>query len=155
MLQYIYFPLVLWSSLDLFKYKICLPLAVIYSRFINVTVLYFTFDFLIDYCPEYNTGANTLDTVPCNVSTGSCPDALFMSNEVYKCMSHSHFSCLSFFNELKEKTVSVWLHNSIVFAETEVCHPNIFNGKSNHEIPNLCIWVYSRVLLIYECICIV
>nr|XP_034314446.1 uncharacterized protein LOC117684829 [Crassostrea gigas] len=38
-----------------------------------------------NYCPEYNTGANTLDTVPCNVSTtGSCPRALFLSNEVYK-----------------------------------------------------------------------
>uniref|UniRef100_A0A8W8N296 Novel STAND NTPase 3 domain-containing protein n=1 Tax=Magallana gigas TaxID=29159 RepID=A0A8W8N296_MAGGI len=37
-----------------------------------------------NYCPEYNTGANTLDTVPCNVSTGSCPDVLFQSNEVYK-----------------------------------------------------------------------
>ncbi|XP_065941830.1 uncharacterized protein [Magallana gigas] len=37
-----------------------------------------------NYCPEYNTGANTLDTVPCNVSTGSCPDVLFLSNEVYK-----------------------------------------------------------------------
>ncbi|XP_052693201.1 uncharacterized protein LOC128171460 [Crassostrea angulata] len=35
-------------------------------------------------CPEYNTGANTLDTVPCNVSTGSCPDVLFLSKEVYK-----------------------------------------------------------------------
>uniref|UniRef100_K1QV68 Uncharacterized protein n=1 Tax=Magallana gigas TaxID=29159 RepID=K1QV68_MAGGI len=39
-----------------------------------------------NYCPEYNTGANTLDTVPCNESiTGSCPHALFLSNEVYKC----------------------------------------------------------------------
>ncbi|XP_052720885.1 uncharacterized protein LOC128192256 isoform X2 [Crassostrea angulata] len=38
-----------------------------------------------NYCPEYNTGANTLDTVPCNESiTGSCPHALFLSNEVYK-----------------------------------------------------------------------
>lgn len=35
------------------------------------------------YCPEYNTGANTLDTIPCIVSTG-CPDVLFLSNEVYK-----------------------------------------------------------------------
>lgn len=39
---------------------------------------------LIEYCPEYNTGANTLDTVPCNVSRG-CPDVLYHSNEVYKC----------------------------------------------------------------------
>ncbi|XP_065939718.1 uncharacterized protein [Magallana gigas] len=37
-----------------------------------------------NYCPEYNTGAHTLDTVPCNVSIGSCPDVLFLSNEVYK-----------------------------------------------------------------------
>ncbi|XP_065939713.1 uncharacterized protein [Magallana gigas] len=36
-----------------------------------------------NYCPEYNTGANTLDTVPCNVSSG-CPDVLYQSNEVYK-----------------------------------------------------------------------
>lgn len=35
---------------------------------------------LIDFCPEYNT----LDTVPCNVSSG-CPDVLYLSNEVYKC----------------------------------------------------------------------
>lgn len=63
--------------------------------FTHETVLYFTswFGFLIDYCPEYNTGANTLDTVPCNVSTRSCPDVLFLSKEVYKCKSHSHFSC--------------------------------------------------------------
>lgn len=39
---------------------------------------------MIDYCPEYNTGANTLDTVPCNVSSG-CPDVLYLSDEVYKC----------------------------------------------------------------------
>ncbi|XP_065941768.1 uncharacterized protein [Magallana gigas] len=37
-----------------------------------------------NYCPEYNTGAHTLDIVSCNESTGSCPDALFLSNEVYK-----------------------------------------------------------------------
>lgn len=38
----------------------------------------------IDYCPEYNIKANTLDTVPCNVSTESCPDVFFLSYEVYK-----------------------------------------------------------------------
>lgn len=41
--------------------------------------------FPIDYCPVYNTGANTLDTVPCNVSTGSCPGTRIWSNEIYKC----------------------------------------------------------------------
>lgn len=38
-----------------------------------------------NYCPVYITGANTLDTVPCNVSTGSCPSTRIWSNEIYKC----------------------------------------------------------------------
>ncbi|XP_052677344.1 uncharacterized protein LOC128158510 [Crassostrea angulata] len=37
-----------------------------------------------NYCPVYNTGANTLDTVPCNVTTGSCPSTRIWSNEIYK-----------------------------------------------------------------------
>lgn len=35
----------------------------------------------INYCPEYNIKANTLDTVPCNVSTESCPDVSFLCYE--------------------------------------------------------------------------
>lgn len=52
----------------------------------DIKLFYFTFlSISLDYCPEYNTGAHTLDIVPCNESTGSCPDAPFLSNEVYKC----------------------------------------------------------------------
>lgn len=50
-------------------------------------VLYINLHFesiLIDFCPEFNTGANTLVTVPCNASIG-CPNVLFLSNEVYEC----------------------------------------------------------------------
>lgn len=38
-----------------------------------------------DYCPEYNIKVNTLDTVPCNVCTESCPDVrtLSLSYEMY------------------------------------------------------------------------
>lgn len=36
-----------------------------------------------NYCPEYNTEANTLNVVPCNLSTG-CPDVQFLSNQVYR-----------------------------------------------------------------------
>ncbi|XP_055998128.1 uncharacterized protein LOC125667376 [Ostrea edulis] len=35
------------------------------------------------YCPEYNTDANTVDTVPCDQSAG-CPEDPFQSNEVYQ-----------------------------------------------------------------------
>ncbi|XP_052698393.1 uncharacterized protein LOC128176242 [Crassostrea angulata] len=37
-----------------------------------------------NFCPEYNTGSYNLDVVPCNVSSGSCPEEQFQSNEVYK-----------------------------------------------------------------------
>ncbi|XP_078339364.1 uncharacterized protein LOC111107586 isoform X2 [Crassostrea virginica] len=43
-------------------------------------------------CPEYDTGAWALDTVPCNVTTG-CPNVTFLSNEVYKypvCLNKTH-----------------------------------------------------------------
>ncbi|XP_078339362.1 uncharacterized protein LOC111107586 isoform X1 [Crassostrea virginica] len=43
-------------------------------------------------CPEYNTGALALDTVPCNVTTG-CPNVTFLSNEVYNypvCLNKTH-----------------------------------------------------------------
>lgn len=46
---------------------------------------------LTDYCPEYNSGANALDIVPCNVSYG-CPDVSFMSNKVYQCKNAVHLS---------------------------------------------------------------
>lgn len=44
---------------------------------------------LTDYCPEYNSGANALDIVPCNVSYG-CPEVSFMSNKVYQCKNAVH-----------------------------------------------------------------
>lgn len=37
-----------------------------------------------DFCPQYNTGAKDINTVPCKISIG-CPDVPFRSNEVYKC----------------------------------------------------------------------
>nr|XP_022319921.1 uncharacterized protein LOC111122419 isoform X1 [Crassostrea virginica]XP_022319928.1 uncharacterized protein LOC111122419 isoform X1 [Crassostrea virginica]XP_022319937.1 uncharacterized protein LOC111122419 isoform X1 [Crassostrea virginica] len=47
---------------------------------------------LKDYCPEYNSGVNALDIVPCNVSYG-CPDVSFLSNQVYQypaCLNKIH-----------------------------------------------------------------
>nr|XP_022299514.1 uncharacterized protein LOC111108172 isoform X1 [Crassostrea virginica] len=44
------------------------------------------------YCPEFNTGARALDTVPCNVTKG-CPDVTFLSDEAYKypvCLNKTH-----------------------------------------------------------------
>lgn len=38
----------------------------------------------IGYCPQYNTGANVINAVPCALSI-RCPDVPFRSNEVYKC----------------------------------------------------------------------
>nr|XP_022299517.1 uncharacterized protein LOC111108173 [Crassostrea virginica] len=44
------------------------------------------------YCPEFNTGARALDTVPCNVTKG-CPNVRFWSNDVYQypvCLNKTH-----------------------------------------------------------------
>nr|XP_022301278.1 uncharacterized protein LOC111109456 isoform X1 [Crassostrea virginica] len=45
-----------------------------------------------NYCPEFNTGARALDTVPCNVTKG-CPNVTFLSNEAYQypvCLNKTH-----------------------------------------------------------------
>lgn len=50
--------------------------------------MYLNYNFIFiskNYCPEYNTAANALDTVPCNAPTGLCPGVLYLSNNVYKC----------------------------------------------------------------------
>lgn len=58
--------------------------------------MYLNYNFISiskDYCPEYNTGANALDTVPCNAPTGLCPGELYLSNNVYKCeINYSFFN---------------------------------------------------------------
>ena len=65
---------------------------IIFTDLAMTTVIQFLFQidcftFWTDYCPEFNTGAWALDTVPCNVTTG-CPNVTFLSNEVYKCKNN-------------------------------------------------------------------
>lgn len=98
---------------------------------------------IIDYCPEYNTGANTLDTVPCIGSAG-CPDVLFLSNEVYKYPVCLNKTFTDNKNVSKENILSSpWMHvaigvSSLIFLIVAVwigvrCIYSIRGKKLNKE----------------------
>ncbi|XP_065941832.1 uncharacterized protein [Magallana gigas] len=69
-----------------------------------------------NYCPIYNTGANTLDTVPCNVTTGSCPSTRIWSNEIYKypvCLNKTYTDGETVSNEAVSLTPWIYIGISV------------------------------------------
>lgn len=66
-----------------------------------------------NYCPVYNTEANTLDTVSCNVSTGSCPSTRIWSNEIYKypvCLNKTYTDGENLSNEAVSLTPGKYMY---------------------------------------------
>lgn len=74
---------------------------------------------LTDYCPEYNSGANALDIVPCKVSYG-CPDvyvqqsiSVHLSNQVSPTKS-LHRNSLSYHGV----TWNLWMKYKLIMSHS-------------------------------------
>lgn len=104
-----------------------------------------------DYCPEYNTGANTLDTVPCNVSTGSCPDVLFRSNEVYKCKILNNYLIITISRRLMEtwlkhlKLLNVYKSTSYM-ANDKIGSPPEVNWFILYNLVRMCGYFFEHII---------